>query len=161
MAIREMRFIGDPILGKRSKEVAELTPRLKDLIRDMQETMHEKEGVGIAAVQVGVLKRIICIETDEENSYVFINPVITSSEGEAEDNEGCLSVPGKVGKVIRPEKVTVEALDEDMQPFTLEAEGLLARAVCHECDHLEGVLYVDKVVGELMDAAQEPEEVTD
>ena len=151
MALRNIRELGDPILLKQSKDVKELTPRLKELIDDMWDTMHEKEGVGLAAVQVGILKRIFVVETDEEHKAVFINPVITSSEGEQTGNEGCLSVPGKVGEVTRPEKVTVDAYDIDMKPFHIEAEGFFARAICHEYDHLDGTLYIDKVNGRLYD----------
>ncbi len=158
MAIRQIRELGDPILSKKCKEVKEVTERTKELIEDMFETMYEANGVGLAAPQIGVLKRIMVIETDEENSYVFINPVILEREGEQVGYEGCLSVPGKTGIVKRPNKVKVQAFDEEMQPFTLEAEGLLARAVCHECDHLDGEMYVDKVSGELKNVADLEEE---
>ena len=151
MAIRNIRKIGDPILAKKSKEVDTLTPRLRELIDDMFETMHEANGCGLAAVQVGILKRIVVIETDEESPYVLINPEIIESSGEQKGYEGCLSVPDKSGMVTRPMKVKVQALDENMEPFVLEGEGLLARAICHECDHLNGELYVDIVEGELVD----------
>ena len=154
MAIRNIRKIGDPILAKKSKEVGTLTPRLRELIDDMFETMHEANGCGLAAVQVGILKRIVVIETDEESPYVLINPEILESSGEQKGYEGCLSVPDKSGMVTRPMKVKVQALDENMEPFVLEGEGLLARAICHECDHLNGELYVDIVEGELVDNSQ-------
>lgn len=153
MAIRTIREMGDPILDKVSKEVKEMTPRLKELIGDMWDTMHDQQGVGLAAVQVGILKRVFIVETSDEEKYTFINPVITLKEGEQTDYEGCLSVPGKVGEVTRPSHVVVEALDENMKPFTVEGNELLARAICHEYDHLDGKLYVDLVEGELMDAA--------
>ena len=161
MAIREVRTIGDPILEKQSKEVKEITPRIQQLIDDMWETMHDQDGVGLAAVQVGVLKKIFVIETDEEHAYTFINPEILSCEGEVKDHEGCLSVPGKAGYVIRPQKVVVKALDREMKEFTLEAEDLLARAVCHENDHLYGTLYVSKVIGEIVDADEIEEQEED
>jgi len=158
MALRTIREVGDVILEKKSKEVREMTPRTGELIRDMWDTMHEACGVGLAAVQVGVLKRIFIVEISEEERYTFINPVITFREGEQTDLEGCLSIPGKVGEVTRPEHVIIEALDENMQLFTLEAHELLARAICHEYDHLEGHLYSELVEGELMDASETEDE---
>lgn len=154
MAIRQIRTIGDPILNKKCKEVNEVSERTKQLIDDMFETMYDANGVGLAAPQIGVLKRIVVIETDEENSYVLINPVILEMDGEQVGYEGCLSVPGKTGIVKRPNHVKVKAFDENMQEFELEGEGLLARAICHECEHLEGELYVDKVSGELKDVSE-------
>ena len=153
MALRTVREIGDPVLEKKCREVTELTPRLKDLIDDMFETMYESRGVGLAAPQVGILRRIVVIDIGND-PIVMINPRIVSTEGEQTDDEGCLSVPGKAGKVTRPMKVTAEALDRDMKPFTLEAEGLLARAVCHETDHLDGILYTTLVEGDLHDVTQ-------
>ena len=158
MALREIRIEGDPILEKTSRPVGILTPRLKMLIVDMIETMRNAYGVGLAAPQVGVLRRIAIVNVDGENDYVFINPEIIESEGEQTGTEGCLSVPGKVGTVTRPEKVKVRALDIHMKEFELEAEGLLARACCHEFDHLNGILYVSKVEGELRDARYEEDE---
>ena len=155
MALREIRIRGDEILGKVSKEVKEMTPRLHELITDMWDTMHEAEGVGLAAVQVGVLKRIFVVEVDENERCVLINPVIVSTEGTQEGSEGCLSVPGKAGNVTRPMKVVVEGLDEDMKPVHIEAEGFYARAICHEYDHLDGHLYIEKVEGELYDTAEQ------
>lgn len=155
MAIRNIRELGDDLLRKKSKPVEEMTPRTKALIEDMFETMYEAEGVGLAAPQVGILKRIFVVDVsiDEPQSakYTFINPEILETSGEFEMAEGCLSVPGKHGTVIRPEKVKVRAQNEDMEWFELEADGFLARAIQHEYDHLEGILYVDKVEGELKD----------
>ena len=157
MALREIRTEGDPILSKVSKPVKAMTPRLAELIADMWETMDAEEGVGLAAVQVGILKRLFIVKTDEEHAYTFINPEILSTEGEQTGSEGCLSVPGKAGNVTRPNKVKIKAWDENMQEFVLEGEELLARAICHENDHLDGKLYLDLVEGELVDV-NDPEE---
>ena len=160
MALRQIRVYGDPILTKTSKEVKEMTPRLKAVIDDMTETMYSAQGVGLAAVQVGILKRIVVIDCgmDEPQLYVMINPVVTETSGEQTGQEGCLSVPGKYGIVTRPMNVTVEYLDGDMQPQRLEAEGLLARAVMHECEHLDGEMYVRLVQDGLHDVAADDEE---
>ena len=158
MAIRQIRTIGDEILRKECKPVKEMTPRLKELIEDMFETMYETGGVGLAAPQVGILKQIVVIDVEDGNQYVLINQEITETEGEQTGPEGCLSVPGKSGTVTRPEKVTVKAYNEDMEPIELTGEGFLARAICHECDHLHGCLYVDKVEGELEDVGEAEEE---
>ena len=158
MAIRQIRTIGDEILRKECKPVKEMTPRLKELIEDMFETMYETGGVGLAAPRVGILKQIVVIDVEDGNQYVLINPEITETEGEQTGPEGCLSVPGKSGTVTRPEKVTVKAYNEDMEPIELTGEGFLARAICHECDHLHGCLYVDKVEGELEDVGEAEEE---
>ena len=158
MAIRQIRTIGDEILRKECKPVKEMTPRLKELIEDMFETMYETGGVGLAAPQVGILKQIVVIDVEDGNQYVLINPEFTETEGEQTGPEGCLSVPGKSGTVTRPEKVTVKAYNEDMEPIELTGEGFLARAICHECDHLHGCLYVDKVEGELEDVGEAEEE---
>ena len=158
MAIRQIRTIGDEILRKECKPVKEMTPRLKELIEDMFETMYETGGVGLAAPQVGILKQIVVIDVEDGNQYVLINPEITETEGEQTGPEECLSVPGKSGTVTRPEKVTVKAYNEDMEPIELTGEGFLARAICHECDHLHGCLYVDKVEGELEDVGEAEEE---
>ena len=147
MALRKIREMGDPVLTKRCKEVTEMTPRTKFLIDDMIETMQAADGVGLAACQVGVLKRIVVIDTTGEDLHVFINPEILETSGEQEGYEGCLSVPGKSGIVKRPNYVKVRALDEHMQPFELEGEELLARAICHELEHLDGHLYVEHVEG--------------
>ena len=161
MAIRNLRYEGDPILRKTSKEVKEITPKIVELIDDMLETMYEAGGVGLAAPQVGVLKRIVVIDVGD-GPFVLINPQITKTEGSQTGDEGCLSVPGKSGVVTRPNYVKVKALDENMEEQILEGEGLLARAFCHEIDHLSGKLYVDLVEGELHDVtaadAEEEEE---
>ncbi len=151
MATRQVRIIGDEILRKASKPVKEVTPRIKDLIADMFETMYESNGVGLAAPQVGILKQIVVLDVDDGNQFVLINPQIMETDGSQTGYEGCLSVPGKSGIVTRPSWVKVRAYDEEMQPFELEGEELLARAICHECDHLHGGLYVDLVEGELVD----------
>ena len=151
MAIRNIRVMGDPILEKTCKEVKEMTPRLKELIDDMFDTMYEANGVGLAAPQVGVLKRIVVVDVTGEDPIVLINPRILESSGEQTGGEGCLSVPGKSGTVTRPNYVKVLAYDRDMKPVELEGTELLARAFCHEIDHLDGHLYVEKVEGELVD----------
>ncbi len=153
MAIRQIREMGDPILNKVSKVVTEITPRTKFLIDDMIETMYEADGVGLAAPQVGVLKRIVVIDTTGEDLLVLINPEIIEADGEQEGYEGCLSVPGKSGLVKRPNHVKVRALNERMEEIEVEGEELLARALCHEIEHLDGHLYVEKVEGDLVDNA--------
>ena len=158
MAIRQVRTIGDDILRKECKPVKEMTQRVEELIEDMFETMYENNGVGLAAPQVGILKQIVVIDVDDGNQYVLINPEIIEEEGSQTGQEGCLSVPGKAGIVTRPQKVKVKALDENMEEFVLEGEDLLARAICHECAHLHGQLYVSLVEGELMDTTEEVEE---
>lgn len=157
MAIRNLRFGGDAILTKTSKEVKEITPKVKELIDDMLETMYEANGVGLAAVQVGVLKRIVVIDVGE-GPVVMINPQVIKTEGTQTGDEGCLSVPGKAGQVTRPMKATVRYTGEDGAAYELEGEELLARAICHECDHLDGKLYLDLVEGELHDTTYEEEE---
>ena len=158
MAVRTIRVIGDEILYKECKPVKEMTQRVEELIEDMIETMYENNGVGLAAPQVGILKQIVVIDVDDGNQYVLINPEIIEEEGSQTGQEGCLSVPGKAGIVTRPQKVKVKALDENMEEFVLEGEDLLARAICHECAHLHGQLYVSLVEGELMDTTEEVEE---
>ena len=158
MAIRNIREMGDEVLTKKCKEVTEMTPRIRDLIQDMLETMYEANGVGLAAPQVGILKRIVVIDVTGEDPYILINPRIVESSGEQTDQEGCLSVPGKSGLVTRPNYVKAVALDVNMQPMELEGTELLARAICHELDHLDGHLYVEKVEGELMDVVYDSEE---
>lgn len=148
MALRKMRFEGDPVLNKVCKEVKELTPRTKELIGDMLETMYHENGVGLAAPQVGVLKRICVIDVGD-GPYVFINPEIIATNGKQTDDEGCLSVPGKAGKVTRPNYVKARAYDENMELFEIEGRELFARAMCHEFDHLDGHLYTEKVEGDL------------
>lgn len=151
MAIRNIREIGEEVLTKRCKEVTEVTPRVKELIEDMLDTMYEANGVGLAAPQVGVLKRVVVIDTTGDDPHILINPRIVESSGEQTGQEACLSVPGKSGQVTRPNYVKVVALDVKGKPFELEGTELLARAICHELDHLEGRLYVEKVEGELQD----------
>ncbi len=158
MAIRKVRVIGDEILTKTCKPVKEMTPRIAELIDDMFETMYEENGVGLAASQVGVLSQIVIIDVDDGNQYVLINPEILETSGQQTGYEGCLSVPGKTGVVTRPDHVKVRALNEKMEPYELEGNGLLARAICHECDHLKGKLYVTLVEGELEDVDAPDEE---
>ena len=155
MAIRQVRTIGDYILRKQCKKVKEMNRRTRELIDDMFDTMYEHNGVGLAASQVGILKQIVVIDVEDGNQYVLINPEIIEQSGTQTDREGCLSVPGKHGMVTRPNYVKVRALDEDMNEYELEGEEMLARAICHECDHLHGGLYVDLVEGELMDNDEE------
>lgn len=154
MAIRNIREIGDEVLNKVCKEVKEMTPRLAELIEDMLDTMYEANGVGLAAPQVGVLKRIVVIDATGEDPFVLINPKIIETDGEQSGYEGCLSVPGKTGTVTRPNYVKVRALNENMEEYELEGTELLARAICHELDHLEGHLYVEKVEGALLDNSE-------
>ena len=153
MAIRNIRELGEECLRKVCKHVKDVNLRTKILIGDMFETMYEANGVGLAAPQVGILKRIFVIDCgDEEGNsvpYVFINPEILDRDGSQTDYEGCLSVPGKSGKVTRANWVKVRAYNEKMEEFEMEAEGLLARCILHENDHLDGVIYVDKVEGRL------------
>lgn len=158
MAIRKIREIGDEVLTKVCKPVDKMTLRTKILIDDMLDTMYEAYGVGLAAPQVGILKRIVVIDVGE-GPIVLVNPEIIETSGEQTGDEGCLSVPRKSGTVTRPNVVKIRALDQDMKPFEMEGEGLLARAFCHEIEHLDGILYVAHVEGELHDVeAPEPEE---
>ena len=159
MAIRNIRLIGDNILTKRSKEIKEMTPKLKMLIEDMLDTMHQAEGVGLAAPQIGILKRLVVIDVSPggDSPIILINPEILTTDGEQTGEEGCLSVPGKSGVVTRPNYVKVKALNENMEEFIVEGSELLARALCHEIDHLNGVLYVDKVIGGLHSTTEEQE----
>lgn len=147
MALRNLRFDGDEILRKKSKPVKEIDSKIITLLDDMRETMHEHEGVGLASVQVGILKRIFVIEI-EDDYYEFINPEIIAHEGEQINNEACLSVPNEAGYVERPEKVTIRATNRNGEEFELVGEGFLAIAICHEYDHLDGVLYIDKTIDE-------------
>lgn len=158
MAIREIRELGDEVLTKKCKEVTKMTLRTKILINDMLDTMYEAMGVGLAAPQVGILKRIVTIDVGE-GPIILINPEIVETSGEQTGEEGCLSVPGKAGLVTRPNYVKVKALNEDMEGIELEGEGLLARAFCHELDHLEGKMYVELVEGGLHDMEPYEEEV--
>jgi peptide deformylase len=152
MAIRKIREMGDPVLTKHCKEVTEVTPRIKELIDDMFDTLYEANGVGLAAPQVGILKRIVVIDATGEDPILMINPRILETSGEQEGYEGCLSVPGKTGYVRRPNYVKAIAYDEELKPFEIEGTELLARAICHELDHLDGHLYVEKVEGPLLNA---------
>lgn len=148
MALRKIREIGDPCLKKVCREVDKFDSRLHTLLDDMAETLVEANGVGLAAPQVGILRRAVIIDRGEENGGIIelINPVITETEGSVVDIEGCLSVPGKAGEVERPERATVRAFDRNGNPIEYTGEGLMARCICHECDHLDGILYVEKVI---------------
>ena len=150
-AIRNIREIGDKVLTKVSKEITEVDKKLLVLIEDMLDTLYDANGVGLAAPQVGILKRLVVIDVSEEGDspIILINPVILETGGEQIGDEGCLSIPGKVGTVVRPNYVKVKAYDQNMQEFIIEGTELLARAFCHEIDHLNGVLYVEKTVGEV------------
>ena len=153
MALRKIRVQGDPVLEKVSKEVTDLNFRTKLLIEDMLDTMYETGGVGLAAVQVGILKRIVVIDvspSEEPDPIILINPVILETSGEQTGYEGCLSVPGKSGMVTRPNYVKVKAQDLELNEFIIEGEELMARCLCHEIDHLDGHLYVEKVEGDLI-----------
>ena len=148
MALRTIRVEGDPVLTKVSRPVDKMTPRNHELIMDMLDTMYDAMGVGLAAPQVGILKRIVVIDVGE-GPIVLINPEILETSGEQTGDEGCLSVPGIAGQVTRPNYVKVKALDIDMNEVEYEGEGLLARAFCHEIDHLDGHMYTELVEGEL------------
>ena len=161
MAIRNIREIGDEVLTKTCKEVKEMTPRIKELIEDMMDTMYEANGVGLAAPQVGILKRIVVIDVTGEDPIVMINPKIIESDGEQTGYEGCLSVPGKNGVVTRPNYVKAVAFNENMEEYEIEGTELLARAICHELDHLDGHLYVEKVEGRLLDNSELEDEEDD
>ncbi len=156
MSLRNIREMGDPVLEKRAKEITEVTPRIRALAADMLETMYDAGGVGLAAPQVGILRRIVVIDVTEEQDepYTMLNPEIIEQDGEQTGYEGCLSVPGKLGEVARPNRVVVRYNDLDMNEWEMEAEEFLARAICHELDHLDGHLYVEKVNGELHDASE-------
>ncbi len=150
MAIRTIREYGDEVLTRVCKDVKEITPRISELIDDMFETMYEANGVGLAAPQVGILKRLVVIDTTGEDPHVLINPQILETDGEQTGYEGCLSLPGKSGVVTRPNYVKVRAYDRNLEVYELEGTELLARAICHELDHLDGHMYVDMVEGELV-----------
>ena len=148
MALREIRTEEDPVLRKTSRPVKEMTPKIRTLIFDMLDTMYDAMGVGLAAPQVGILKRIVTIDVGE-GPIVLINPEILETSGEQTGDEGCLSVPGMAGQVTRPNYVKVKALNENMEEVVYEGTELLARAFCHEIDHLDGKMYTDLVEGEL------------
>ena len=154
MALRTIRMQGDPVLGKVCREVMEITPKVKMLIEDMLDTMYEAQGVGLAAPQVGILKRIVTIDIGD-GPIVMINPMIIKSDGEQTGGEGCLSLPGKAGKVTRPNHVVAKAYDINMEEFEIEGTELLARAICHEIDHLEGHMYTEFVEGDIYDVEEE------
>ncbi|KGK88455.1 MULTISPECIES: peptide deformylase [unclassified Clostridium] len=147
MALRSIRKIGDELLRKKSKKIEQIDDRIQILLDDMLETMYESNGVGLAAPQVGILKRVVVIDIGEGPVFL-INPEIIKSEGSYIDEEGCLSIPGEQGPVERPYKVTVKALDRNGKEIVVEGEELMARALCHEIDHLDGILYVDKIIKE-------------
>jgi peptide deformylase len=147
MAIRNIRKEGDPILRKKSRKVEKIDERIRVLLDDMEETMRYAEGVGLAAPQVGVLKRVIIVDVGE-GPIELINPCLVENEGNQVDVEGCLSIPGRTGKVRRPYRVKVRGLNRNGDEIEVEGEGLLARALCHEIDHLEGVLFIDRVIEE-------------
>ena len=157
MAVRNIRQLGDEILNKKCREIKEVTPRIQELIDDMLETMYEANGVGLAAPQVGVLKRLVVVDIGE-GPIVLINPRLMESSGEQTGEEACLSVPGKYGIVTRPMNVKIEAWNEDMERMELEGDDLLARAFCHEIELLDGHMYVDKVEDGLHEAVYEEED---
>ena len=150
MAIRQIRVLGDDVLRKKCKEVKEMTPRMHTLVEDMYDTMYEAMGVGLAAPQVGILKRIVVIDVGD-GPVVMVNPEILETSGSQTGQEGCLSIPGKAGIVTRPMYVKAKAYDENMNEYEIEGEELMARAICHELAHLDGDLYIDHIEGELMD----------
>ena len=145
MAIRQIIQLGDPTLRKKSFEVTDFGKKTHELLDDMKETLIKANGAGLAAPQVGVLRRVFIV-TDGNDFIECINPVIVKSSGKQVGQEGCLSVKGKWGEVERPNKVTVKAFDRFGNPFTVKAEGFMARAFCHENDHLDGIVYVDKAI---------------
>lgn len=151
MAILNILKFGDPMLRKSARPVEEITPRIKTLLDDMIETMRRANGCGLAAPQVGVLRRIAVIEVEEGKVYELINPKIVAFAGEQQENEGCLSNPGRYGITKRPRAVTVRALNRDGEEYELRGTDLLARAICHECDHLDGKLYTDVQIREIKD----------
>ena len=158
MAIRNIRYDGDDILRKVCRPVEKMDDRTLTLIDDMFDTMYEANGVGLAGPQVGVLKRIVVIDIGE-GPVVMINPVILEKSGEQTGDEGCLSLPGKAGQVTRPNHVKAKFYDLDMNAWEVEGEGLMARCICHELDHLDGHMYTEKVEGGLHDVNyEEPEE---
>lgn len=147
MAVRIVREEGDEILRKKSREVEQVDDRIRDLLDDMVDTMHKYNGVGLSAVQVGILKRLVVIDLyDDKGPIKLVNPVILKTKGEQEVEEGCLSFPNKYAKMIRPAEVVAEALNENGKKIKIKAKGLLAQAICHELDHLDGVLFVDKMI---------------
>ena len=158
MALRTIRTEGDPVLRKVSRPVTEMNQKIRTLIFDMLDTMYESMGVGLAAPQVGILKRVVTIDVGD-GPVVLINPEILETSGEQTGDEGCLSVPGMAGQVTRPNYVKVKALDENMEEVIYEGTELLARAFCHEIDHLDGKMYTDLVEGELHRTVYDDDEV--
>lgn len=158
MALRTIRTQGDPVLTKVSRPVTEMNQKIRTLIFDMLDTMYEEMGVGLAAPQVGILKRVVTIDVGD-GPIVLINPEILETSGEQTGDEGCLSVPGMAGQVTRPNYVKVKALDENMEEVIYEGTELLARAFCHEIDHLDGKMYTDLVEGELHRTVYDDDEV--
>lgn len=156
MALRKIRIQGDAVLEKKCREITEITPKITELIEDMLDTMYDANGVGLAAPQVGILKRVVVIDVGE-GPIVMVNPEILETDGEQTGDEGCLSLPGKAGCVTRPNYVKVRAFDEHMQEFEIEGTELLARAICHELDHLDGHMYTEKVEGPLHEVTYEEE----
>lgn len=157
MALRTIRIQGDPVLEKKCREITEMSEKIQVLIDDMLETMYESNGVGLAAPQVGILKRLVVMDCGD-GPIVMINPQIIETSGEQTADEGCLSLPGKAAQVTRPNFVKARFLDEDMEECEIEAEGLLARCICHECDHLDGHMYTEKAEGPVHDVKYEEEE---
>ena len=157
MALRTIRIQGDPVLTKNCRPIAEMTPKIKELAEDMLDTMYEANGVGLAGPQVGILKRIVVIDVGE-GPIVMINPVILEASGEQTGDEGCLSLPGKAGTVTRQNYVKARAFDLNMEEYEIEGTELLARAICHELDHLDGHMYTEKVVGPLREVTYEEDE---
>lgn len=151
MAIRQIRVAGDPILNKVCKEVKEMTPKMQTLVEDMLDTMYESNGVGLAAPQVGILRRIAVVDIGE-GPIVLVNPQIVEEEGEQTGDEACLSLPGKAGEVRRPNRVIVHAFDKNMAEYEMEGEELLARAFCHEIEHLDGHMFMEHVIGDIHEA---------
>lgn len=158
MAIRKIRTQGDSILEKECRKIEKMTPKIQELIADMFDTMYDAYGVGLAGPQVGMLKQIVVIDTTGDDPHVLINPEILETSGSQTGDEGCLSVPGMSGTVTRPNYVKVKALNENMEEFILEGEELLARAICHEVDHLHGRLYTELVEGELRRTSYEEDD---
>ena len=158
MALRNIRIQGDPILTKECRKIDKMTPKIKQLIQDMFDTMYDAYGVGLAAPQVGILKQVVVIDTTGEDPHVLINPEIIETSGSQTGDEGCLSLPGMSGTVTRPNYVKVKAFDENMEEITLEGTELLARAICHETDHLHGKMYTELVERELRRTNYEEDE---
>lgn len=157
MALRTIRIQGDPVLEKKCREITEMNEKIQVLIDDMLETMYEANGVGLAAPQVGILKRLVVMDCGN-GPIVMINPQIIETSGEQTGDEGCLSLPGKAAQVTRPNYVKARFLDEDMEECEIEATELLARCICHECDHLDGHMYTEKAEGPIHDVKYEEAE---